>query len=500
MHKILTHSKNLQTIPIHIQNIGKVSSHAESTLCRQMFRYSNQDTCRVQMHFFSLLGGLNRLGLRKASVRVEKTVPFISHFPVFPPFIRLKNAKTIQKRGIDVLCETFQKKTFSLLPLLVNSPHESDFFRGILHYLPPEILPFQRSVPSQEAVRGGLRQTISRSPGEEIIFEAFFPRSDTYDSWVRPPLLQDIRLSKRLSYQGFPCPSERVGWTLSAICLPNLITRSKDYPLIQGIREKQWRAKQASQEKNDVRSWIEANHLLRRQIFDLDPSKWLKHYQNILEAFLYCVDISKNHFFQSRSILRHFLAWVAKAPSPFTILTHVHQRQLSLFLETPYQLLQQQLVTIWTTLPKNPHAKCEAVRVLLRKIVSEAEQPMDYSHPLGAYLGLIGPKIAKGCENLLLQNLHEKFHLLPPPLSLAERRLQICALQHVLTFLEALDTKSLSPSTIEYQMEREVEEDLHALTGTKVHHLLAWGGVQELDAYFLHRQQMTVFSHRNPPS
>lgn len=497
MHKILTPSRNLQTIPIHIQNMGKMSSPAESPLRRELFRYSHKNTCRVQMRFFSLLGGLYHLRLRKTRVQAEKTVPFISHFSPSPSIIHLKNAKTIQKRGIDVLCEAFQKKTCSALSLLLNCPQESDFFRGILHYLPPEILSLQRDVPSQETVRGSLRQIITRSPGEEIIIEAFFPRSDPHDSWVQPPLLQDIRLSKRLSYQGFPFPSERVGWTLSSFCLPDLPTRFTDYPLIQGIREKQWQAKQSAQEKTDVRSWVEANHLLRRQIFDLDPVKWLKYYQNLLEAFLYCVDISKNHFFQYRSILKHFLAWVANAPSPFTILTHVHRRQLSLFVETPYQLLEHQLVAIRSPLPKTPHAKCEAARVLLRKIVSEAEQTIDYTHPLGAYLGLVGPKMAKGCENLLLQNLHEKFHLLPPPLSLGERRLQICALQHLLTFLEALNTRSLSPSSIEYQMEREIEEDLHVLTGTKVHHLLAWGGVQELEDYFLHRQQTTVFSHRD---
>ncbi len=103
-----------------------------------------------------------------------------------------------------------------------------------------------------------------------------------------------------------------------------------------------------------------------------------------------------------------------------------------------------------------------------------------------AFISQQGLALSQVFQPVGLHYLSEKMGFLPPPLSEFERRLQACAFQQLLTFLDECEypTNILDPIQMRNYLFELWDKDLKILKGEKQKEQIAFTVINELEQYF----------------
>lgn len=387
------------------------------------------------------------------------------------------------KKGMQFLIDIFRMKAIRLFQ---SNPFFSQKMKriwGLLKNIPLEI---------DDKMGSGfiyLRQELIVGSGEELILEASFKQGGIDSQMMTFPTLEEIHFKLKKTHQGFPFPTERMGWALDAACISAAPLRSEQTPLFHGIDERRKQLAEKLMEDSSYASNMEREYQTRKAIFDKKREEWMHLHRELLYTILDCIDSGKEKNQTERSVVDRFFHTLAQASSPFDLFTHIQKRLLYLFVEKPsLKLKAKAFEEAWHLVQETPIKKYQSSLEILHEERLHSLKLLDCTHPIGEYLSLIGYRIGAALEKIILQYASEKMGFHPPKLCSSERRFQICAFQQLLSFL--------APSKIglEDRMREEIEEDLQILRGEGVRHILSWGISQELEVYF--RERAEILSSR----
>lgn len=380
------------------------------------------------------------------------------------------------KKKLQFMIDTFHMKAIRMMQTHLSQSNAMADIVPIVKGTPLEI--DEESNPELIA----MQQLLEVGPGFFVRMSGCFKRHATDPKFLTMPMLDSFRLSFQMTHTGFPYPSQHAGWSLSDSWVEAYPLRPDQVPLFQKVNQ---RKKQLAQQLLYDQSVIQkARHLakLKRAIFDQHRALFLPLFRRIQEVCSPCVSQSRNEIFEA------FFKELEQAASPFDLLVQAEQQMQDLFIKNPIQALEEEWLSAESTALRSGtpqekfHAACERFDFYYRNVLEQFKP----ATPCLAYVLQRGTLLARSFQSIGLQYLSEKIGFSPPLLNSFERRLQQCAFQQLITFLEECESQLqiTDSEQIKQHLLHAWSNDLEILKGSSAGHSLSLAIVDELDCYF----------------
>jgi hypothetical protein len=186
-----------------------------------------------------------------------------------------------------------------------------------------------------------------------------------------------------------------------------------------------------------------------------------------------------------------FYQELANAPSAFDLLTQTQQQILDLFNRQPMKALEEEWLETSTPLRMgSPQEKFQAACQKLEQYSQQMQEQLDTTQNQYAYLLQQGRLLGKAMQYVGLQYQSERMGFCPPLLNEFTRKLQACAFQQLLAFLDECEHRLdvIDPDQIKNDLLMAWSRDLQILEANQEEtHDLPFAIVNELERYFTSR-------------
>jgi hypothetical protein len=391
------------------------------------------------------------------------------------------NLSPTYKKSTQFMLDTFRMKAVRMIQQHLLQHHSVGEIINLVKQTPIDI-----SESSTDSGELFMRQVLEELPGSRIVLTGSFTRPAVDSKFMSMPILVDFHLASHLEHAGFPYPSQHTGWALSQKLVESFPLRVDQVPLFQQIDQRRKRLAQALLFDH---ASIQKSRLIyksKREIFDQDREFFLKLHQELQEAIILASEFEIQDFSE---ILNNFYEMIKNAPATFDILNSTQQKLNHLMIHEPAKKLQEE----WLEVPGsylrkgNPQEKLLQAIHLLEEERSKALAALNLEQPLDAYIHLMGNIIGRASQRIILQYFSEKIGFGPPMLNDFEQKIQTCAFQQLVDFLDGFEkSEMLSPLKMKEEMTVFYKNEIHLFQIESIEelHQIPAKIVQELEFYF----------------
>jgi hypothetical protein len=346
-----------------------------------------------------------------------------------------------------------------------------------------------------------MRQFLEIGPGSWILLTAAFKRHSSDGKLMIMPVLDRFSHSFHITHTGFPYPSQHTSWALADKWVEAHPLRSDQAPLFQQIEQRKKNVLQQLLFDSAFMQKVRQNYKLKREVFDQHRELFIPLHRQLQETLRQ--GSLKESPDNIPALFDAFYQEVAQAPSAFDILVYTQQQILDLFVKKPLQDLETEWLENENTLLRigTPQEKFQAACQYLEEQRQQVLTQLDASSTQQAYIRQQGALVGEAFQSIVLQYQSEKMGFAPPFLSDFERKLQVCAFQQLLVFMEecerGLDVRD--PAEMKSDLFAKWSKDLHILQSPHIEEedLLSLSLANELEVYFNSRFY-TLYPRRFP--
>jgi hypothetical protein len=395
------------------------------------------------------------------------------------------------KKTSSIICPTHKKTlqfmidTFHMKAIRLMQSHLSQ------HNSMAEILQLVKQTTLEIDEESGadlinMRQLIEVGPGFFILVTGCFKRNLTDPKFMTMPLLDSFRLSFQLTHSGFPFPSQHTGWALADKWVEAYPLRADQVPLFQQVDQ---RKKRLNQQLLFDQAFIQKARQyakLKREVFDQHRDIFLPWHRQLQHALKQSV--SKGE--ETDLVLEAFYQEATHAPSAFDLLVQTQQQLLDLFIREPMKALQEEWLGAGST-PLRIGSSQEKFQIACQRLEryrDQAKERLDPNNSRHAYILQQGILLGKTFQSIGLQYQSEKMRFSPPLLNDFERRLQACAFQQLLSFMDECEQRLdvVDPDQIKEDLVNAWSTDLKFFVVANIEEeaCLPIALIDELEVYF----------------
>jgi len=306
-----------------------------------------------------------------------------------------------------------------------------------------------------------MKQLIKGDAGSMILVTGCFNRGASQSKFMTMPIPDSFRLSFQLTHTGFPYPSQHTGWALVDQWIEAAPLRPDQTPLFHQLNQRRKRLAQRLLFDHDFIQQIRCRFRIKREVFDQNRHIFIPLHLQMHQA------LQKGALSdESTPLLEAFYQEIMQAPSAFDCLAQVQQQILEVFINQPMRALEEEWLGAETTLLRNgtPQEKFQTASLRLEHYRQQAQGQFDLLHFRQAHIVQQGLLLGQAFQSVGLQYQSERMGFSPPLLSGFERKLQTCAFQQLMTFLDECEQR------IDLQESAQIKSDL----------LIAWSKDLEL--------------------
>lgn len=385
-----------------------------------------------------------------------------------------KGSTPKHKKSMQVMVDAFRMKAVRLIHTHLGQP----FIPDIL-----QLVKKSRIEIEEDDNEIAMHQVVELAPGSILTLMGSFEKCSTESKLMSIPIVKpdSFRLTSQFVQTGFPYPSQHAGWSLNNTLVDAEPIRLDQVPLFQHIDQRKRGLAQSL--LFDSTSMAKARQLafLEKNIFDHQASTLIPLHRELHQALAEAANAEG----QLDAILEAFYQFVQSSPSPFDLINQTQQRLIHLFLLNPAQKIQEEWLESGSLLLRTGsyQEKSMAASALLKQAQAEALLHRD-DHVVNRYIQAVGQLIGPAAHSIILQYMSEKIGFAPPMLNDFERKLQICAFQQLLSFLEIMEKEQVEES--QNQLVNKLTSSITILRTPNLEQLntLTADIVRELEGYF----------------
>ncbi len=380
------------------------------------------------------------------------------------------------KKTLQFMIDTFQMKAIRMMQKHVQ--YSMAEIVSLVKQTPPEI--------DEESSTDIITMWQLIDAGSLILVTGCFKRNAPSSKFMTMPILDSFR-SFPLTHSGFPYPSQHTGWALDDKWIEASPLRFDQVPLFHQLNQRRKRlVHQLIFDKTFIQK-MRQHFKIKREIFDQNRHLFLPLHRQLQQALHQ--EISKDY----NCLLDIFYQELACAPSAFDILVRTQQEFSEFFIQQPIKALEEEWLGVATTPLRigSPQEKLQTARLRFEQHYQKIQEQFDSTHVRHAYMMQQGLVLGQAFRSIGLQYQSEKMGFSPPLLNDFERKLQVCAFQQLLAFLNEcehrLDIKD--SDQIKSDLLAAWSQDLNLLEGInkEENRTLPWLIVNELEVYFTSR-------------
>lgn len=422
------------------------------------------------------------------------TIKYDSHPDAHPAQKMLKElSRTLRsevaKKSNQALSPT-HKKT---MQFMIDTFH----VKAIVHLMQtplrdsvPEIIPLIKQTTPEIDEESSvdlitMRQLIEVDAGSVILVTGCFKRNASNPKFMTMPILENLRLmSFQLTHSGYPDASQHTGWCLSDKWIEASPLRSDQTPLFQQVNQRRKRLAHRLLHDQIFIQKVRRHFKIKREVFDEKRHLFLPLHLQLQQA------LQEGTSRKTNSILEAFYQEAAQAPSAFDLLAQTQQQMLDLFIKHPMKALEEEWLSVESTPLRMgaPQDKLKTAYLRLEQHRRQSIESLDSTHTRHAYILHQGVLLGHSFEAIGLQYQSEKMGFSPPFLNDFERKLQACAFQQLLAFLDECDHQLdvVDPTQIESDFFKALSKDIRLLDAfaKEDDQVLPVAIVNELEVYF----------------
>lgn len=424
------------------------------------------------------------------------SVKFDSH-PAHPAQERLKELRetfltggankqrtaiqSIHKKTDQFMVDTFRMKAIRMIQTHLSQ--QSSIGEILSLVKETEIEVDEESNPEQII----MRQLLEVGPGSFILLTGCFNRKTSDSKFMKMPILDSFRLSSQLTHSGFPYPSQHNGWALSDKWIQPHPLRVDQTPNFQMIEQRRKQLAQRLLYDQPFIHKVRARSKLKREVFDQHHAIFLPLHRTLQERLIQGFNQECAPF---TSILDAFYEEAAKASSPFKMIVQSQQQLAELFIKCPLKALEEEwLETDATPLRMgSPQEKFQVASLRLERGRKKSGSSLNPDNIRHAFILQQGSLLGTAFQAIGLQYQSEKMGFAPPLLSDFERKLQICAFQQLISFLEECECnlEKTDPEEMKDELLKMYSRDLDLIQSANFEEEdhLAVVLADELEVYF----------------
>lgn len=386
------------------------------------------------------------------------------------------NSSTTHKNTMQFMIDTFHMKAIRMIETHLQKPVA-------------EIVPLikQDSPEIDDDLKSdfiNMQQLIKGDAGSMILVTGCFKRQGSQSKFMTMPIPDSFRLSFQLTHTGFPYSSQHTGWALADQWTNASPLRPDQTPLFQQINQRRKRLAHRLLFDQSFIQDVRSHFKIKRDVFDQNRQLFLPLHRQLHQALLNEAGIE-----EADPYIDMFYQEAANAPSAFDFLTQVQQQVLDVFIHQPMRALEEEWLegTSDSLRSGSPQEKYHAARSKIEHYCQQAQGRFDTFHFRQAHIVQQGRLLGKAFEAVGLQYQSEKMGFSPPLLDSFERKLQACAFQQLLTFLDNCEHRIdlLDPAQIKSDLLIASSKDLELIeASTENEHHLSFQIVNELECYF----------------
>ncbi len=332
-----------------------------------------------------------------------------------------------------------------------------------------------------------IRQLLEVGPGSTVLLTGWFKRHFSDSKFMTMPILDSFRLSSQLTHAGFPYPSQHTGWALADKWVEAYPLRIDQTPLFQQMEQRKKRLVHQLLFDQTFIQKARRHAKLKRDVFDQHRTLFLPLHQQLQQILIQ--NVSKEEE-KGNSVLQAFYQAVAQAPSAFDMLVQTQQHLLDLFIRQPLKALEEEWLGDQATPLRlgSPSEKFQTACQRLEQQRLKASERLDVTNIRHAYILQQGALLGKAFQVIVLQYQSEKMRFRPSLFNDFERRLQTCAFNQILSFMDECDNHLDTRNACEIKSDllARWDKDLQLLQNshTEEDHAAALSLVDELEFYF----------------
>lgn len=396
------------------------------------------------------------------------------------------NLTPIHKKSTQFMFDTFRMKALRMIQQHLSQHHSTAEIIRLIKQTPIEMNEENPSVYSPVI----MRQILEEVPGSKIVLTGSFTRPAADSKFLSMPILEDFHFASHLEHVGFPYPSQHTGWALSEKLVESFPLRADSTPTFQQIDQKRKRLAHALLYDNAFIQKSRRLYQAKRSAFNQDQESFLSLHHDLQMAI---IKASEKEHHESGSVLDRFYASVQEAPSAFDVLNATQRKLNDLLIKMPAQKLQEE----WLEAPRSFLRKGNYQEKLLQAVqLMNTEHKkvlslLNLENPLDAYIHYMGKIVGAASQKIILQYFSEKIGFAPPVLDDFEQKIQACAFQQLVEFINQFEQEMelASPIQIQEGMKSHYKKDIALFKMESIEELNQMPAkiVQELEVYFTSR-------------
>lgn len=392
------------------------------------------------------------------------------------------------KKRMQVMLDTFRMKAIRL----VQSHLVQKFLMNdILTLIPQTPIDIDEESCSETIL---MRQVLEVYPGSTIVIKGFFDKHTNDAKFMSLPILKNLRMSAQSIQTGFPYPAQ-AGWTLSNSLTRAEPLRSEQIPHLHDIDLRKKTAAHHLLFDEETITRAAKSHKLHRETVNQNIGWFISLHQELHKAIL----MASHVCLEDTSAMESYYREVETAVSPFDEIVHTQEKLLALYFEQPMKRLEEEWLSGDPKLQNGSHQeKREFVSRILSEEKKTAIKSLDPDKAADKYILLVGNILGTAGDSIFLQYMSEKIGFPPPMLNEFEGKLQACAFQQLLTFLDEIEKPHEIETTV--QVKESIEAKMRACTEIFLADTLERDLITDLEVYFNSRFYEAVKKLDKSPS
>lgn len=378
---------------------------------------------------------------------------------------------TTHKKTLQFMIDTFQMKANRLIESHLQKP---------ISEIVPLIKQRKPEIDEREEIIH-MKQRIEIHAGAVILVTGSFnPKITT----MPMPILDSFRLSFQFTHSGYPYAFQHTGWVLGDHWVEAAPLRENQTPYFHQVDQRRKRLAQRLLFDQAYSEKVEKHFKIKKDVFDQNRHIFLPLHCQLLQALL--KEASSE---DTNPLIDSFYQEAASAPSPFEFLARTQQQVLECFVHQPFKALENEwLEGLATPLRTGtPQERYRSAKLILDQFLESVQTQFDPANIREAYILQQGLILNEAFQKVTLQYQSEKMEFSPPPLSDFHRKLQMCAFQQLLTFLDECEHRIevLDPAQIKSELLVALTKDLQVIESSQEdEHSLPVIIVNEIEHYF----------------
>lgn len=298
-----------------------------------------------------------------------------------------------------------------------------------------------------------MKQRIQTRPGEwTILTGSFSGVIESVKSMGSLPILNDFKLSLQVCHSGFPYSSQYLGWALCNQWIEVTPLMISHLPAYQEFEQEKKQLADLLLNTPEILQHIQQTTKLKRQIFDENRHLFVAKHRQLHRILFEKLNTTEST--SHTTLFDAFYKRVLDSSSPFDFLTNVQERLLNAFVRNP----TQQLEASWLKheneafFSLDMQEKLVAAQNCLQTQRAIEAAKLNTQKIEDLFILEIGHLLGTAYQTIYLQYLSEKLEFAPPFFKDFERRLQACAFQQQLHFIQEIQHLQLAQNATSKEM------------------------------------------------